>query len=237
MRSILITGATSGIGRALALLAADRGYKVFACGRNAEALNELTAHPNIFGLNFDVSNQQQTHHALSSLAPDISVLNAGVCEYVEVNNFDPALFQRVFAANVFGVINCVAALLPNLTADKKLVIVDSLARLLPFSKSQAYGASKAALHYFSNSLAVDLKYKGIAVQTVSPGFVETPLTDKNDFEMPMRMPVEKAAKSLLNGIESRSDSIYFPYVFALIMRVLGKFPLSLQRWLALKFKN
>ena len=81
-----------------------------------------------------------------------------------------------------------------------------MARLLPFTRTQAYGASKAALHYFTKSLEVDLHHKGVKVQAVSPGFVETPLTDKNDFEMPMKISAEEAADAMLKGIEATTNS-------------------------------
>lgn len=85
-----------------------------------------------------------------------------------------------------------------------------MARLLPFTRSQAYGASKAALHYFTKSLEVDLHDRGIKVQAVSPGFVETPLTDKNDFDMPMKITATEAAESMLKGIETDKQTVFFP---------------------------
>lgn len=237
MSSILITGATSGIGLALARLAADRHYNVIACGRNAAVLAELAQHRNIETLQFDVSDEMATREALQNVSPDIAVLNAGVCEYVDVNNVDPKMFERVFAANFFGVVNSVAALIPNLESGNQLVLVDSLARLLPFTRSQAYGASKAALHYFCKSLEVDLSKKGVLVQSVSPGFVHTPLTDKNDFDMPMRIPVEDAVEAMLAGIEKRSKSIYFPTLFSLILRFLSHFPNRLKVVLSKRMKS
>ena len=224
MKHILITGATSGIGRALTQLCAKRGYKVTACGRNSEALEALSVLNNVDVLQFDVSNDNEVHRCLAHLSPDICVLNAGVCEYVDCEDIQPAMFRRVFDANFFGVINCVSVLQPNLQPGAQIVLVDSLARLLPFSRSQAYGASKAALHYFSKSLDVDLSHRGIAVQSVSPGFVATPLTDKNDFSMPMLISDQQAVIALLEGIEKRKTSIYFPWLFSFILRTLSILP-------------
>lgn len=228
MKQILITGATSGIGKELAILAAHKGYEVIACGRNKQVLEELACINNITTIAFDVTDKTQTELALQEYSPDIAVLNAGVCEYVDANAIEPEMFERVFAANFFGVVNSVAALIPNLRKGSQIAMVDSLARLLPFPRSQAYGASKAALHYFSKSLEVDLRKKSIFVQSVSPGFVETPLTDKNDFNMPMCIPVEQAAESILKGIENQSHSIYFPFTFSLILRLLSRLPSRLQ---------
>lgn len=236
-KTLLVTGATSGIGEGLATLAAKRGYKVIACGRNAEKLAQLSQVENISTLQFDVTDEQGTREALSNIQCDIAVLNAGTCEYVDTDAIEPAMFHRVFEPNFFGVVNCVAALRENLIAGNQIVIVDSLARLLPFTRSQAYGASKAALYYFTKSLEVDLAETGIEVHTVSPGFVVTPLTDKNDFAMPMKITVEEAVNDMLNGIEKRSSSIYFPTRFSLILRILNLFPANVQRKVCLSMKR
>lgn len=132
-KTILITGATSGIGEALCQLAASRDYKVIACGRNVDKLNELKKINNVETLQFDVTDELSTRKALSQINCDIAVLNAGTCEYVDVDAIEPAMFHRVFEPNFFGVVNCVAALKSSLMAGDQLVIIDSLARLLPLS--------------------------------------------------------------------------------------------------------
>ena len=235
--TILITGATSGIGEALAYLAADDGHNVIACGRNAKKLEKLASHSRISTLQFDVTDEEKTLEILSDVHCDIAVLNAGTCEYVDIDDIEPAMFKRVFEPNFFGVVNAVAALIPQLKPGNQLVIVDSLARLLPFTRSQAYGASKAALYYFTKTLEVDLTNKGVIVQSVSPGFVETPLTDKNDFEMPMKISVDEAAQAMLKGILSKHKEIYFPSTFAWILRTFGTLPARLQKSLSIKLKQ
>ncbi|GAC35466.1 SDR family NAD(P)-dependent oxidoreductase [Paraglaciecola polaris] len=237
MKRMLVTGATSGIGEALVKLAANKDYRVIACGRNGEKLNTLSTIQNVSALKFDVSDQQQTLNALRHTSADIYVLNAGVCEYVEIDTFDPAMFRRVFEANFFGVVNCIDALLPQLVTGNQLVIVDSMARLLPFTQSQAYGASKAALHYLTKTMEVDLASRGIIVQSVSPGFVATPLTNKNDFDMPMRISVDEAVASLLHGIEKHTSSIFFPTIFGMLLRTLYRLPSSLKVALSKRMKN
>jgi len=237
VKTILITGATSGIGKALAIHAAKEGYRVIACGRNKDALDELSSNSNIDACQFDVTDLEDARRALSAVKFDIAVLNAGTCEYVDIDNFEPDMFRRVFEPNFFGVVNCVDALLPKLQQGDKLVIVDSMARLLPFTKSQAYGASKAALHYFTKSLEVDLHHKGIKVQAVSPGFVETPLTDKNDFEMPMKISAEEAAQSMLAGIENDKQTVFFPRIFGFILRFMHILPTMLQKRISLSMRK
>ncbi|MDF2178207.1 SDR family NAD(P)-dependent oxidoreductase [Aliiglaciecola sp. CAU 1673] len=236
MKRMLITGATSGIGLALTKLACERGYKVIACGRNKDKLETLKAELDIEVLSFDVTDKATCRQALSTVQADIFVLNAGTCEYLDVDAWDSALFTRVFDTNFFGVVYCLDALVPKLKSGNQLVLVDSLARLLPFTKAQAYGASKAAVHYLARSLEVDLEGRGIKVQTVSPGFVKTPLTDKNSFEMPMRIDADQAANSLLNGIEKGKRQICFPFVFSTFIRLLALLPEAWQISLCKRMK-
>lgn len=237
MKTLLVTGATSGIGKALAIHAAAEGFDVIACGRNQVALEELASHEGIRTLQFDVTQSTSTQAALNNVKADVFVLNAGTCEYVDVDQFEPDMFRRVFEPNFFGVVNCFDAISPNLVRDNKLVIVDSMARLLPFTRAQAYGASKAALYYFSKSLEVDLHDKGIKVQTVSPGFVETPLTDKNDFDMPMKISVEEAAETILANIQKDKSTVYFPRVFGWILRAMNQLPAGIQKRLSLLMRE
>ncbi|MDV6315016.1 SDR family NAD(P)-dependent oxidoreductase [Idiomarina sp. HP20-50] len=229
--NILITGASSGIGRQLALDYASDGHNVVVCGRNSEALSEVQKnHPDkITCSSFDITDKASTKEALAKVNDiDVAILCAGVCEYLDTNNFDADMFERVFRVNVFGTMNCVEAMLPQFNPSARLVIVDSLARLLPFTKAQAYGGSKAAMHYIARSLEVDLKPRGIKVQTVSPGFVKTPMTDANDFEMPMRVDVEFASQAIIKGIRKGKRDIAFPWVFSSLLKLMSIFPESLQ---------
>lgn len=237
MKRILITGASSGIGEATAFKAARDGWQVIACGRNQAKLDEMRfKHPSIIPLVFDVTDLEQCRKALRGVEADVVLLNAGSCEYVDADAWESAMFERVFQTNFFGVVNCLDALLPNLKSGNQLVFVDSLARLLPFTRSQAYGASKAALFYLAKTMDVDLKDRGIRVQTISPGFVKTPLTDLNDFAMPMRIGAGEAATAIMRHIERGTQTGYFPTVFAMILRVLSMLPMALQIWICRRLK-
>ena len=237
MAIILITGASSGLGEALTQEAVAHGHHVIACGRNKEKLAELASNANITSIEFDATNEEQTKTALANVKCDIAVLNAGTCEYVDIRHLEPDMFRRVFDVNVFGTINVAAALLPNLEKGNKIVFVDSMARLLPFTRSQAYGASKAAIHYACKSFEVDLKSRGIAVQSMSPGFVKTPLTDKNDFPMPMAITAKQAAVYMLKGIQSNKSNVYFPKRFGAIIRFLNFLPEGIQRRICIKMRS
>lgn len=225
--NVLITGASSGIGKQLALDYAAEGHHVMVCGRNRDALEALQQHhaDNIAICVFDMTDNASAKNALASVTEiDVAVLCAGVCEYLDAENFDADLFERVFKVNIVGTMTCVEALLPQLSPSSQLVIVDSLARLLPFTRAQAYGGSKAALHYIARSLEVDLKHRGIQVQTVSPGFVKTPMTDANDFDMPMRVSVDYASTAIRKGIKKRKRNIAFPRAFSAILTLLSLLP-------------
>lgn len=126
--------------------------------------------------------------------------------------------------------HCVEAALPLLRQGERphLVAVSSSVTFLPLPRAEAYGASKAAMSYLFDTLRVDLAAEGIAVTLVSPGFVDTPLTQKNDFPMPMRWPVEKAARHIALKLDRQPYHIAFPGPFIAILRLLGSLPKGLQ---------
>ena len=236
-KSILITGATSGIGKQLALDYAQQGWNVIACGRNSSVLSELkNASQNIFTLRFDVTHYEDTVSTLSSLPfiPEVWVFNAGDCEYMDDGVVDAKLMARVMNVNVLGVVNCIEACQSYFVKGHKIVIVGSIASEMPLPRAEAYGASKAAISYFARSLATDLKVKGIKVVTVFPGFVETRLTNKNTFDMPMIVTAVQASKAIRQQLNANKSDIYFPARFTSILRFISLLPYSWQVWFASK---
>ncbi|VEB96438.1 Serine 3-dehydrogenase [Cedecea lapagei] len=232
MMTVLITGASSGIGAGLAKSWADDGYHVIACGRDAARLASLQQYsPNITVRLFDMTDREACREALADCRAELVILCAGTCEYLESGKVDAALVERVMATNFLGPVNCLAALQPRLVSGNRVVLVSSMAHWLSFPRAEAYGASKAALTWFANSLRLDWEPKGIAITVVSPGFVDTPLTRKNDFEMPGRVSVDEAVKAIRRGLTKGKDDIAFPAGFGLIMRLLAGLPTGLQRTL------
>ena len=200
MMTVLITGASSGIGAGLAKSFAADGHLVIACGRDASrlaALQQLS--PNISVRLFDMTDRDACRQALTGCFADLIILCAGTCEYLDHGQVDAALVERVMATNFLGPVNCLAALQTQLEAGDRVVLVSSMAHWLPFPRAEAYGASKAALTWFANSLRLDWEPKGVAVTVVSPGFVDTPLTRKNDFAMPGRVSVDRAVAAIRHG--------------------------------------
>lgn len=237
MKRVLITGATSGIGFELAKRYADDGWLVYACGRNELALEKLThQHSHMKTLCFDITDQQQTYAALHHIetAFNLIILNAGTCEYIDAGQIDSALFRRVFDVNLFGVLHCLEALQHNFSEHTHLAIMGSTAAYLPFARAEAYGASKAAIQYLTHSLAVDLHAKGTLVSLVSPGFVKTPLTDKNDFAMPMIINTTEAASYIKKGLDNKKEEVHFPFKFSCLLKCIAMLPIGLQRKLLIK---
>lgn len=243
---IWLTGATSGIGRALAEYLLDQGHRVALSARDPEALSELAkAYPSALTLPLDVSDRQAVLAAGRRLeasfgALDLVILNAGTCEYLDARHFDVELVERVFAPNFFGAVYGIEAALPLLRAARAegrqplLAATSSAAAYLPLPRAEAYGASKAALSHFLESLRLDLAGEGIDVSVIHPGFVKTPLTDRNDFAMPMRVTVDEAATAILDGLARRRLDIHFPRRFTLLVRLAGILPPGLRHRLGLR---
>lgn len=237
-RCVLITGASSGIGRQLAMDYADEDYIVWACGRNSERLQSLSDYsPKIHALQFDVCDLDQIRAAFAEMEPEptLWLLNAGDCHYLENGEMDATLFQRVIEVNLIGVANCIEAAQGHFNRGDRVVIVGSIASEVALPRAEAYGASKAAVSYLARSLALDLKPFGIAVSTVYPGFVETPLTERNTFAMPMMVDVRRASDAIRAGIRHRKTSIYFPRRFTLLLRLIAALPYAWQVQLVNKY--
>ncbi len=224
-KTVLITGATSGIGLALFHEYVNRGYKVIACGRNLEVLNLLKSKATqVF--QFDVNNADDVINTLSSISNiDIVILNAGTCHYIDdAINFSAEIFADVVTTNLISIGNLLQALLPKVPEGGQLVFVSSSATILPFPKSEAYGASKAGLDYLAKSLRIDLALHNIDVSLIHPGFIKTPLTDKNEFSMPFLMHSDEAAQRIIKAISARKHYYHFPKRLTWILKFFSILP-------------
>ncbi|GHG63680.1 short-chain dehydrogenase [Alishewanella longhuensis] len=241
--TILITGASSGIGRETALYYAQQGWNVYALARSTDKLAELAMQfsDKIVPVSLDLTDMTAMQIWLSTLPVtlnfDVVLLNAGNCEYVDATDLDLAAFERTFAINFQAVVASTKLLLPRLKAGNTLAIVSSMAHFFPFTRSEAYGASKAAVSYFTESLRVDLANTGINVCLIEPGFIDTPLTQKNDFAMPFLMPVAKAAKRIFDGINAGKLRLRFPRRLGYLLRALSLLPYGMRSKLAARMKQ
>jgi NAD(P)-dependent dehydrogenase (short-subunit alcohol dehydrogenase family) len=236
---VWVTGASSGLGRCIALQLANSGALVIASARNQQALDELAdLNPNIRPLACDITDAATLAalgEKIATISPaiDQAILNAGNCEYLDFPNPDWSAVRRVMEVNFFGSVNCVEFVLPLLRASNAgrphLVVVASQVTAAAFPRAEAYGASKAALQYFCDSLRLDLAPQKIDVSVVNPGFVDTPLTRKNDFQMPFLMDADEAARRIVARLESRPRGFSFPRRLSLLLGISKLAPALWQR--------
>jgi len=232
---VVITGASSGIGEALAIEYAEQGYSVYACGRNQAKLNTLCEKSeHITPCIFDLNDKNALNNALpKDLAIDHLILNAGTCEYIDnAKQFDGELFERVIQTNLISVGYCLESWLKHIKFGGQLGLMSSSAAYVPLTRAEAYGASKAGITYLAKTLSVDLEPQEIGISVIHPGFVKTPLTDKNDFDMPGIIEANDAAKAIFIGMSKNKFDIHFPKGFTWTLKVLSLLPFSIWRPLA-----
>tara|TARA_B100001094_G_scaffold333359_1_gene411073 strand:- start:13207 stop:13938 length:732 start_codon:yes stop_codon:yes gene_type:complete len=237
-QKVLITGATSGIGKQLALDYDKAGWHVIACGRNQEKLAQLKEDaPEITCLKFDITRESQTRDAIGQLKviPDLWIFNAGDCEYIEEGVMDVALFDRVMKINLYGLAHCIAASQVHFKAGQHVAIVTSIAGEVALPRAEVYGASKAAVTYLGHCIRIPLERKGLYVSLIFPGFVQTPLTDRNTFPMPMRVDCDFASRKIRRGLAKKKRDIYFPFLFTGFLRLIALLPYPWQHKLVSYF--
>ena len=242
-KKIWITGASSGIGKAVAEKFANEGWKVAVSARRKELLDELAENPNISSFPLDVTNRTQIKSVFKNILSefgdlDICLFSSGTYEPKDEQNIDPDKIKNVINVNFLGVIDCVKAV-EEFFKNKKsghISIVSSIAGYRGLPNSSGYGPSKAALTNFSESIYFDFKKFGIRVSIVSPGFIKTPLTDKNEFKMPFLRSPEFAAEKIYDGlINSNSFEIHFPKQLTLLLKFFRILPYKIYLFLIDKF--
>jgi short-subunit dehydrogenase len=243
---VLITGASSGIGRGLALELARRGAKLGLMARRSELLEELAAdiaaenkNAGVLLLPVDVQDANAMRVAGQRLSSafghvDVLIANAGTGVTNSGAEFDPAKLSAVINVNVVGAANSVAAVLPEMLArgSGHLVVISSLAAYRGLPKSAAYCASKAGVSAMFESLRLDLGPRGINVTIIHPGFIKTALTAGRKARLPWLMEVDEAANKILGAIEKRKKTYAFPWQLATLVRLGMIMPNSMYDWLS-----
>ncbi len=236
---VWLTGASGGIGEAFARKAAAEGCVLAISARRTEELERLAkelnglggrVHPFPLDLSIPHAIGQVARAIEAELGPiEVLVANAGTHKPTDVSHFSTEEYRRLFELNLFAVLGCIEAVLPSMRERRTghIVGVASVAGYRGLPKAAAYGASKSALAHFLESIRFDLESFGVAVTVVSPGFVRTPLTDKNDFPMPFLMEPEPAAEAMLRGVLRRDKEVHFPKRFTWIMKTLRVLPFPL----------
>lgn len=224
----LITGASSGIGAALALRLAARGYEVHLAARRRDALARACEEIRAAGgkaqvFELDVSRPEEAHERVARRDAEVGgfelvVANAGIGgKSAPAARLAFSDVRAVMETNLLGAIATLLPVIPGMVERKRghLVGVSSLAAEIPLPSAVDYGTSKAAFSFYLESTAADLAPRGVDVTIVHPGFVRTPLTDKNDFKMPFMVELEDAAKIIDDGIARKRRFVRFPFPLAL----------------------
>lgn len=230
-----ITGAGTGIGRAVALELARDGVRVAVSGRSAETLAKLAAeHPNIEAFPLDVTDRAKTAIAAQAienkLGPlDLVVFGAGNYKPVTAAQFNADDFDQMMDVNYRGVINGLAAMLPRMRARRAghIAWIASVAGYRGLPKAAAYGPTKAALINLAECLQPELARDGVTVSIINPGFVKTPLTAQNDFPMPFLMEAEEAGRLTVKGLKRKKFEIAYPWPFVTILKIMRILPYAL----------
>lgn len=238
-KKIWVTGATSGIGRAVAEKFAKEGWKVAVSARREEILNEMSKNENIFSFPLDVTNFDNCKSTFDKILNQFG--NIDIC-FLCSGTYDPKKEQEInieqnkFVMNVnyFGTLNCVKSVEEYFKKEKKghISIVSSIAGYRGLPNSSGYGPSKAALTNFAESIYFDFKKHNVKVSVVSPGFIKTPLTDKNEFPMPFLRSPEFAADKVYDGlVKTNAFEIDFPKQLTFTLKFLRILPYKIYLFL------
>jgi len=221
-KTVLVTGASRGLGKAIALEFGRRAYNVMLCARNASRLQEACEDIRREGGNAsfmicDVENFADVQKAIEQTVAtfgqiDIAMFNAGTSGSVRFSDFNRPLFDTILATNLTGMVNCLSAIIPVMKQQGFGTIagISSLADCRPIPGNSPYVASKAALTVLLEAAAMELKPMGIDVVTVRPGFITTDMTASNTMPMPLVMSADRAAKIIVRGMLKKRANISFP---------------------------
>ncbi|WP_075522752.1 SDR family NAD(P)-dependent oxidoreductase [Candidatus Pelagibacter communis] len=230
---IWITGASSGIGKALALKFAENGWIVAVSARRENLLKELqNSNENIHPFVLDVTDMGQCKLIANSIINklgkiDICVFGTGIHDPKSEKQFNLNKIREIMEVNYFGTMNSINSIYEYFSEKKegKISIISSVAGYRGLPAAGAYCASKAALTSFTESLNFDMMKKNVHVNLISPGFIKTPMTDKNDFPMPMIKSPEFAANEIYNGLVKKNNfEIHFPKAFTFLMKIIQLLP-------------
>lgn len=243
---VWLTGASSGIGEALIAPLVARGARLAISARRADTLEALAAEWRTRGADvqafpLDVTDRVQTAAVVKAIELafgriDLAILNAGTHIHAARKPFDAQQYLDNMRVNFTGMVYGIEAVLPGMLTRGRghIAGMSSLAGLRPLPAAGAYGASKSAASLMLDAIRFDLAPRGITVTKITPGFVKTPLTDRNKFRMPFLMDVDRAAAIVVDGLERRRGEIHFPKPFSWLVKTLRILPYPIYQWIILR---
>ncbi|MBD1137068.1 SDR family NAD(P)-dependent oxidoreductase [Pelagibacterales bacterium SAG-MED49] len=232
-KTIWITGGSTGIGRALAIKFASKGWNVAVSARRVELLNELSnSYEKISAFPLDVTDKSKCKEVFNEIKKkfeniDICFFSTGTWNPKKEKDINVEQMEEVFKVNFFGTVNSIKAIEEYFRNKKSgiITIVSSIAGYRGLPNSTGYGPSKSALNNLAESLYFDFKRYNVRVCLVSPGFIKTPMTDKNDFKMPFLKTPEYAANQIYNGLINKNIfEIHFPKALTITLKLLSFLP-------------
>ncbi len=232
-KTIWITGGSTGIGKALAIKFANEGWNVAISARRIDLLDELSnKYENISSFQLDVTNKSKCKEVFNEIKNkyeniDICFFSTGTWDPKKEKDIDVEQMEEVFKVNFFGTVNSIKAVEKYFKERKNgiITIVSSIAGYRGLPNSTGYGPSKSALNNLAESLYFDFKRSNVRICLVSPGFIKTPMTDKNDFKMPFLKTTEYAAEKIYDGLINKNVfEIHFPKSLTLLLKLFSFLP-------------
>ena len=244
-KKVWITGASSGIGKAVAEKFAKENWRVAISARRTEILDEIAKNENIFAYPMNVTDTKKTQETFDKILKDfgnidLCIFSSGTYERKSEKGINVENIKNVMEVNFLGVVSCVKAIEEYFKSKKNghLAIVSSPVGYRGLPKSSGYTPSKASLNNFTQGIYFDFKKFNIRVTLISPGFIKTALTDKNEFKMPFLKDTSYAAEKIYNGlVNKKSFEIIFPPQIAFIYKIFQILPNKVYNYLISKFVN
>lgn len=241
-KTILITGASSGLGRELAIQYANKGIILYLTGRNKSRLLDTVnicqdKGANVLSKDIDVKDKESLYDwvvecdKLNNI--DLVIANAGISAGTSFNKKDSSQVYDIYETNIIGVLNTIQPIIPLMMKRRQgqIALISSMSSFIGMPSCPAYSSSKACISSYGEGLRGYLKQFNIGVSVICPGFIKTPLTDCNNFPMPLLMPVDKASKKIIEGLEKNKGLITFPIIIYIMLKILRFLPFCITNYI------